>query len=225
MLRRIFKGAAPAAVVVLTAGSLVFAINSHGADHSGHAHAAKTAVKSSAKARALHDRMRALWEDHIVWTRMAIVDFAADQPSFPQTAQRLVRNQTDIGNAIKPYYGKAAGDALTTLLKEHISVAVDLLTAARAGDAARVQAATAAWYDNSDRIAAFLSKANPRSWKASTMKSMMREHLDDTLAEAVARLEGRAADDIRAYDRIHRHILTMADALSAGIVRQFPKRF
>jgi hypothetical protein len=226
MLDRMFHRATPALVVAITAASLVFAINSQGSDHTGHSHATASAkVKNSARARALHDRMRVLWEDHIVWTRMAIVDFASGEAAFPKTADRLLRNQTDIGNAIKPYYGRAAGRALTTLLKEHISVAVDLLTAAKAGDTAKVEAASAAWYDNSDRIAAFLSKANPRNWPARTMRSMMRKHLDDTLAEAVARLEGRADADIAAYDRIHRHILMMADALSAGIVKQFPQRF
>jgi hypothetical protein len=54
---------------------------------------------------------------------------------------------------------------------------------------------------------------------------MMRAHLDRTLEEAVARLEGRYADDIAAYELIHADILDMADMLSDGIVRQFPARF
>lgn len=57
------------------------------------------------------------------------------------------------------------------------------------------------------------------------MRAMMREHLDLTLAEAVAHLKGDDRADIRAYDRIHRQILGMADMLSDGIAAQFPKRF
>ena len=54
---------------------------------------------------------------------------------------------------------------------------------------------------------------------------MMREHLDLTLAEAVAHLEGDHRTGIRTYDLIHRQILKMADMLSDGIAAQFPKRF
>src|SRR5688572_11942105 len=70
--------------------------------------------------------MRKLWEDHITWTRLYIVSAAASLPDKDATAQRLLRNQEDIGNAIKPYYGAAAGNQLTALLKDHILGAVEL---------------------------------------------------------------------------------------------------
>jgi len=57
------------------------------------------------------------------------------------------------------------------------------------------------------------------------LKAHLKDHLDLTLAEAVARLQGRYADDIAAYDQIHLQILGMADMLSDGIVAQFPARF
>jgi hypothetical protein len=57
------------------------------------------------------------------------------------------------------------------------------------------------------------------------MRSMMREHLDLTLNEAVAHLERDYCTDVRIYDRIHRQILAMADMLSDGIAAQFPHRF
>src|SRR5262245_8661468 len=83
---------------------------------------------------AFHDDMRKLWEDHITWTRLFIVSFAAGLPDTDPTAQRLLQNQTDLGNAIKPFYGDAAGNQLTALLHDHILIAADLLTAAKAGD-------------------------------------------------------------------------------------------
>ena len=53
----------------------------------------------------------------------------------------------------------------------------------------------------------------------------MTAHLDRTLEEAVARLQGRYADDVTAYEAIHADILHMADMLSDGIVARFPDRF
>ena len=179
----------------------------------------------TAREAKLQDAMRKLWEDHITWTRLAIVSFAADLPDLGVTQERLLRNQVDIGNAIKPYYGRAAGNRLTALLDEHIRGAVALLVAAKSGDQAAIAQASAAWYANGNEVADFLAAANPRHWPRSRMRAMMRTHLDQTLSEAQNRLTGQFAADVRDYDAIHRHILRIADVLSTGIMRQFPRRF
>jgi hypothetical protein len=179
----------------------------------------------TANEAAFHDVMRKLWEDHITWTRLFIVDFAAGSPETDATTQRLLQNQVDIGDAIKPYYGAEAGNTLTALLKQHILTAADVLAAAKAGDTAKVDAAGKTWYANGDEIATFLSAANPDNWPLAETKAMMKGHLDDTLAEAVAHLKGDSAADIAAYDTVHTQILQMADMLSAGIFTQFPDKF
>jgi hypothetical protein len=213
-----------AALLAALSAGLVLMLSGGSAAHAhGISHEAK--APTTPKAFAFQTEMRKLWEDHVTWTRLAIVSFAADLPDLVPTEQRLLRNQTDIGNAIKPFYGKAAGAQLTALLREHILIAVDVLTAAKAADAAALGDAQTRWYANADEIATFLSKANQESWPLPMMKKMMREHLDLTTQEAVARLTGDWAADIAAYDRIHRQILKMADMLSSGIVRQFPGRF
>jgi hypothetical protein len=175
------------------------------------------AMESSTKEAALHDAMRKLWEDHITWTRLFIVSAAADLPDKAATTGRLLQNQVDIGNAIKPYYGDAAGEKLTALLKTHITTAAELVGAAKANDTAKMGDASKRWYANADEIAAFLSGANPTSWPPAEMKQMMREHLDLTTAEAVAHLKVYWADDVAAYDKIHSQILQMADS-NTGIV-------
>ncbi len=180
---------------------------------------------SPAKQAAFHDAMRKLWEDHVTWTRLYVVSVSAGLPDKDSTAQRLLRNQVDIGNAIKPFYGTAAGDKLAGLLRVHILTAADLLSAAKANDTTKLTDAKTRWYANADDIAAFLAGANPKAWPLAEMRSMMREHLDLTFAEAVARLNGNWAADIAAYDKVHTQILKMSDMLSVGIIRQFPQRF
>jgi hypothetical protein len=169
--------------------------------------------------------MRRLWEDHVTWTRLYIISAVANLPDKDSTAQRLLQNQTDIGKAVASFYGDAAGDKLTALLKDHILQAAALIEAAKSGDKSKIEAAAGAWYTNADEIAAFLSAANPQNWPLADMKSGMKMHLDMTLAEATDRLQGDYASDIRDYDQIHQHILGLADLLSKGIVQQFPKRF
>jgi hypothetical protein len=169
--------------------------------------------------------MRKLWEDHVTWTRLYIVSAAGNLPDKDVTAARLLKNQEDIGNAVKAYYGADAGNQLTALLKVHISGAVDILAAAKAGDQAKLSAASAAWYKNADDIAAFLSNANPQNWPLESMKAGMKMHLDLTLNEAVDQLKGNYQASVDDYDKVHGHILGLADLLSSGIIKQYPDKF
>jgi hypothetical protein len=139
--------------------------------------------------------------------------------------QRLLQNQTDIGNAIAPYYGKDAGDKLTSLLKEHILIAADLVGAAKAGDKVKSDSLNKKWRANAEDIANFLHSANAQHWPAATLRTAMFTHLDHTLSEATHRLKGDCAADVKDYDAIEQHILTMADMLSDGIIAQFPQKF
>ena len=172
-----------------------------------------------------HDAMRKLWSDHVTWTRLFIVSAAADLPDKAATTQRLLQNQTDIGNAVGSIYGKPAGDELTSLLRDHILIAADLVGAAKAGNTAKVDSLNRKWGTNADDIAAYLNSANPRNWPTATLKSAMHTHLDQTLQEATHELKGDYAASARDFDAIEMHILKMADILSDGIVAQYPQKF
>lgn len=186
--------------------------------------AMSTATTPSPASAVLHDAMRKLWSDHVFWTRMYINQAVAGAPSLQATTNRLLQNQNDIGNAIVPYYGAAAGSKLTDLLRQHILIAADLVSAAKAGDQAKVADADRRWHANADEIATFLSGANP-NWPKATVLGMLNQHLSLTTQEATAQIQGRWVDSISTFDSIYNQILGMADALSDGMVKQFPNRF
>jgi hypothetical protein len=211
------------------------AASSPSAAESHHDHGDLPAPRTPAQI-AFHDQMRKLWEDHVTWTRLAIVTFADGSAGFNATAGRLLQNQTDIGDAIKPFFGDAAGTQLTSLLHDHITIAVELLQAAKAradGRSASSRAvataafndANARWYANANQIADFLAAANPRFWPQDVMRADMKTHLDQTLAEASHELGADYADSVTDYEAIHLHILDMADLLSSGIIGKFPHKF
>jgi hypothetical protein len=194
--------------------------HAHGEEAHHHAHPGITS-----KQLALHDGMRKLWEDHVTWTRLAIISLTTNAPDTQATVGRLLQNQEDIGNAVKPFYGAAAGDQLTSQLKEHIVIAADLIAAAQHGDQAGVAQKQAKWEQNADEIAATLNSVNPRFWKLSTLKDELHMHLKLTTDEVVARLQHDWPGDVAAYDAVHAHMLHLADLLSNGLIEQFPKRF
>ena len=205
--------------------ALVALAVSGGHDAAGHTGHQRAISGVTPRTVAFHDEMRRLWEDHVTWTRLAIISLTTDAPDTEATVGRLLQNQTDIGNAVKPFYGEEAGAELTRLLREHILIAADLIAAAKGGDQAAVADAQSRWVANADEIAGFLASANPRFWHLDEMKAMLHEHLRLTTDEALARLHGDWAADVAAYDEIHLQALGMADMLSRGIVKQFPGRF
>jgi hypothetical protein len=168
--------------------------------------------------------LRKLWSDHVIWTREYIVAAVAGTPDADAAAGRLLKNQEDIGAAVVGFYGQAAGDKLTDLLKQHIMIAVDLVAAAKSGDQAAFAKHDARWTANVEEIAGFLAGANP-NWPKKDLVDLLSLHLKLTKDEAVARITGDWAADIKAFDDIFTEIMVVADAINDGLAAQFPDRF
>jgi hypothetical protein len=215
-----------AGVIAVVSMLVVLAVSGERESHAAGDHARAAAVPAqTAKAAAFHDEMRALWEAHGAWTHMVIVSFVGGLPNLGAEEQVLLHNQVDIGNAVKPYYGRTAGNKLTKLLKEHILGAVNVLVAAKSGDRTKLAQAEAAWFANGRQIADFLHAADPSFLSRTAARQMMNVHLRQVIEQGVDELQGKYAADARAYAPYIRHIIEMADMISAGIIRQFPHRF
>ncbi len=168
--------------------------------------------------------MRSLWIDHVVYHHNYLVSALAGLPDADAMAQRLLKNQDDIGNAVKPFYGEEAGKKLADLLRGHILIGADVIKNAKAGDKAAEDKAMASWTANADEIATFLSGANP-NWPKATLMEMLRKHLELLNNECKARLAKDWTGDIAAFDEALAQIMGMADALTMGIEKQFPEKF
>lgn len=186
-----------------------------------HQHAS---AASTSQQIGLYTTMANLWGEHMEWTYATVVAFVDGSPALEPTLNRLLQNQKDIGAAIKPFYGADAADQLTALLTTHIMDAVPVLTAARAGDSAALEAAVDEWYANAEEIGRFLASANP-NWSEDGMVEMMRMHITQTVAYASDLLAGDPAKAIADYDLAEQHMQQMANDLSAGLIAQFPKLF
>lgn len=186
----------------------------------------KKAGKMSLTKSAVNLRMdmRKLWEDHITYTRNYIISALADLEDVSKVAERLLKNQDDIGDAIKPVYGEEAGNKLAALLRDHLMIATEVLKAAKAGNSDELSKASKKWYANADDIAAFLGGANP-NWQKTIVQDMLYKHLDYTTQEVVSRLKKDWAADVEAYDEGHVHMLLFADMLTDGVVKQFRGKF
>lgn len=210
---------------LLSAGGSASAATTATASAVTHAAPAGHGASATAKQVALYDGLTILLDQHMEWTYATVVAFAEGSSALTSDLNRLLRNQVDIGNAVKPYYGDRAGDRLTALLRTHILDAVPVLQAAKDGDTAALDKAVTAWYANARQIADFLAAANPRSWHKAEMESMWKTHITQTIAYSVDALKGNWVKSITDYGTAERHMDQMAGMLSAGIIRQFPRKF
>ncbi|MBY6037511.1 glycosyltransferase [Fictibacillus nanhaiensis] len=178
----------------------------------------------SQQAIDLYSAQRRLWKDHVYWTRSYIVSALSGLENKDAVLKRLLQNQLDIGNSIKPYYGDAAGNELGKLLTEHIVIAGQLVDAMSKGDKVNAQKYNKEWYRNADDIAKFLSKANP-NWSEQELKDLLYMHLKLLTDEVVAMLNKDWAGEIAAFDKGEDHIILLADEITNGVMKQFPNQF
>lgn len=168
--------------------------------------------------------MRRLWGDHISYTRSFIISSIAGLPDMPDVQARLMKNQDDIGAALRPYYGTEAGDKLATLLRAHITAMAEVVRAVRDKNKKAQDDAQAKAVSNADEIADMLAGANP-NWSKTELSASLRHHLDLLTEQAAARAKKDWKADIAAYDRGEDHMQAFADMLVEGIARQYPEKF
>lgn len=181
---------------------------------------------NSPKFKELSANMQKLWSEHMQWTYQTVDAFFHEPDALNSNLERLLENQKNIGAAIVPYYGQAAGDTLAKLLTEHIQLAVPVLTAAKENNETALNDALADWNANAKQIGDFLSAANPSNWAKHDMEHMMQMHIDQTLAYSVALLQNDHAKAVELYDEASTHmVIEMSKILSEGIAKQFPEKF
>jgi len=184
----------------------------------------KAAACLSPKMAQLQADMQKVWIDHTIWTRSYIVSAISNRQDQQDVLDRLLRNQQDIGDGIKPYFGEAAGNQLAALLREHIQIAGKIVGAAKAGNQADVKRLEADWHRNADDIAKFLGDANP-NWAFKPLQDMLYMHLQLITEIVLDCLKGNWKADIEATDKNEIHMIHLADMLTKGIIQQFPEKF
>lgn len=147
-----------------------------------------------------------------------------DLPDKNATIQRLLRNATDFAVAFQPFYGAAIAARFGELLREHLTIAAELVQALHTGHSAADTDAQRRWYANADAIAAFLGSINPY-WSEEEWRQMMYEHLRLLTAEVAARIAGNYVENVSTNVLIEPQALEMADVLTNGIIQQFPNLF
>lgn len=169
----------------------------------------------------LINHFRMLWEQHIAWTRSVVMGIIHDLPETDLMVNRLLRNPVDFANALTPFYGEEVANEFADLLTGHLTIAAELVKAAKAGDNEAVTDADRRWHENADQIAQLLSSINPY-WSEDDWSAMLYEHLELLSDNVADMLAGNYEESINESDEIERQALEMADMMAEGLAMQFP---
>lgn len=208
-------------IILMTA----LAVNAQQMNHSEINGVTSAKLQESEKYQELNKAMRELWSAHMYWTLLTVDAFYNDPKGLDAKLHRLLQNQKDIGAAIVPFYGQAAGDKLAELLKVHIQNAVPVLQTAKSGDKTALDKAVKNWYANAKEIGDFLVSANPKNWTAKETESALEMHITHTIAYSVSILKSDYTQSFGGFEEALHHMLHLADILSDGIAKQFPEKF
>ena len=173
---------------------------------------------------ATFNTWRKLWEQHVMWTRSLIISKVEKLGDVEVVTRRLLRNPSDMGNELKPFFRPSSIHIFVKLFEEHLVIAAKLVDAAIAGNSQLVDQLDREWFRNADEIAQLMHEFFPSESKES-WQMMMHEHLRLTKQEAVLRIGRKYEEDVAIYDTIETQALGMADMIASGIIKQFFKQY
>lgn len=189
--------------------------------------AAKSPSGDQAKAE-LWAAMGTQWSYHARYTReyyVAAILGAANADAADAAAARLMKNQEDIGNVFAKYYGTDTGDKVANLRKEHITIATELVAAAKAGDKTKLTDANDRWRQNSADLAKVLSVANPEYFPYDKTLQLLNQQLTLFTTAVTSFINGNYPQSIADNEAYYQAVQAMVGYFGNGIVEQFPDKF
>jgi hypothetical protein len=179
----------------------------------------------SAKVTATDAVVRDLWADHIFWVRNVVVATLAKNAAAEKSAEnQVVANAHAIAGSIKPFYGDAATDGLFKLLAEHYGAIKAYLTATVADSKSGQDKAMDDLMGNAEKIAVFLSGANPNLPK-DTVLELFQTHGGHHINQIEALKAKHYDEEAKNWADMREHMNVIADASTGAIAKQFPDKF
>lgn len=168
----------------------------------------------------LSKKMRELWMEHIMWTRMLIESIMDSLGDTGPTTMRLLRNPGDIARVFEPFYGDTAAKQIEMLMTKHLTIADQLVRAIKRFDGDAIDKYSRQWEDNAKDMAELFSKLNPY-YNYDELLKMFESHLDLTKREAGFRFGKEYDEDVAIFDDIEKQAMQMADYFTSGLMKQF----
>lgn len=163
------------------------------------------------------EMLRKLFTDHALYTKFYIESALQSLPDLDVITTRLLQNQTDIGNFVKPIIGEQNGNILAELLKEHILAAADAVNAVKGGNKTTIDDVVKKVFNNSTQVSKFLSYLNPEKLPYDTVLKMFNMHNQYVIDMTTAHSQKKYDKEIKLFDEYYDQILDFSDTLNSAL--------
>ncbi|UFS70396.1 hypothetical protein LPW11_21320 [Geomonas sp. RF6] len=182
-------------------------------------------MKLTQKSVELKETLRDLWLDHVFWERNAAFGVSLGEGAAVDVAdEKVVMNAKAIADSLRPYYGNNVADQMFSLLATHYTAVKDYLMSTHTNSKSGQDAAKARLMQNAGEISTFMAQKNPY-WVKETLLPLFTAHASHHMVQIENFHVRNYGAEARVYVEMKRHVYMIADAMAAGIAKQFPKKF
>ncbi|UFT99051.1 copper amine oxidase [Radiobacillus kanasensis] len=182
-------------------------------------------TKAVTPAGDLRAQLNYLLSEHAGLAVMAMQNGIDGSDDFDASAMALSNNTEDLSNAIASVYGEEAGQQFKEMWSNHVGFFVDYVTATAEEDEAAKEEALNKLNQYRQDFSKFIETATEGEVPASALAEGLQMHVD----QLISAFDSYAAGDYTAaYESLrmaYEHMYGSAEALSGGIVAQFPDKF
>lgn len=170
----------------------------------------------------LSNHIRLLWEQQVMWSRALMIGCLYELPDLEFVTKRLFDNPNHFAQIFLRFYHNDKAIELQKLLTEHLELNYELIKLFK--NKANTSDIEKNWELNADEIAQFLSSLNPH-WIEIDWQRMLHKYLQLIKDELIFYVNKHYQNGVAMFDEMQRHALDIADMMTNGIIKQFPKQF
>jgi len=170
---------------------------------------------------SMKEKLRKVFTDHVIYTKAYLEKYCTPgDDARKETSvllKRLLSNQDDIANTLKPVIGTKKAQELANLLKQHIKAAGTMIAAVVVRDKTDLTEALKKVFSNSRKVAEFLTALNPKILPYETTKEMFDMHNKQVYKLAVRHEFRKYKEEVVLFDEYLQHMLRMSDAIAKAV--------
>lgn len=114
------------------------------------------------------------WDERLIWVRQLIISIMMGLRDLNFVAQRVQRNDAELGQILGSIYGLEAGQKFEHLLGEYIRILSEIVQTIKFGN--NTDLLVQQWNSVAEEIAEFLSQLNPY-WEKTVVKALINDEM------------------------------------------------
>jgi hypothetical protein len=170
----------------------------------------------------LSNHLRLLWSQSLWWLRSFMVSSLYNLPDLEEVTKRLLSHPEAMAQVFIPFYEQKQVCEWQNLLTHHVKISIDVVTLTK--QQLSISEKVGEWEANATEIAQFLSSLNPH-WSSCDWQRMLHKYLQLLKAQLTYYINHDYIHGVTLFDDLLQHALNIADMMTNGIIKQFPKQF